>query len=245
MRSDYADAPVFFREALLVKCYSWLVLPAPGCSASSSLTDLRGWLLIFMKVLRKLPPLHSTPRHVPLILEHSERGPVWSHWKSFIILPASAEMIKESPWWQETRFFFFFQILSEAPSRSTLSGFFFAHHSDLLIKSLTVQENGPDSSSQFIVAAFCLIRQNVLMEQNDFTSLALIVWAGFLFLYFSTKISAVSAWNIKVRTRANSPGLFRKIHQKKERKMAFPVQGAADDPGALSLLIMCLEIPGR
>lgn len=28
-----------------------------------------------MKVLRKLPPLHSTSQHVPLILEHSERGP--------------------------------------------------------------------------------------------------------------------------------------------------------------------------
>lgn len=219
MRSDYADFPVFFREARLVKCYSRLVLPAPGCSASSSLTDLRGWLLIFMKVLCKLPPLHSTSRHVPLILEHSERGPVWSHWKSFIILPASAEMIKESPWWQETRYFFF-QILSEAPPRSTL-GVFFAHHSDLLIKSLAVQENRPDSSSQFIVAAFCLIRQNVLMKQNDFTSLALIVWAGVFFLYFSPKVSAVSGWTSRWEPGPIHQGSSEKYIKKRRGKWLF------------------------
>lgn len=221
MRSDYAYAPVFFREARLVKCYSRLVLPAPGCSASSALTDLRGRLLIFMKVLRKLPPLHSTSRHVPLILEHSERGPVWSHWKSFIILPASAEMIKESPWWQETRFFFFSKSFQKHHLVLRSVGFFFAHHSDLLIKSLTVQENRPDSSSQFIVAAFCLIRQNVLMKQNDFTSLALIVWAGFLFLYFSTKVSAVSAWTSRWEPGPIHQGSSEKYLKKRRGKWLF------------------------
>lgn len=58
---------VCFRKARL-----WLVSPDPGCSTSSSLTDLWGFgFQISWKFSAVLPSRHFTFWHVPLISEHS------------------------------------------------------------------------------------------------------------------------------------------------------------------------------
>lgn len=113
-------------------------------------------------------------------------------------------MIKKSPWWQGTRcVFFFFSNLSKT---------------------------GPNIAIQFVVAVFCVDRQNLLMKQNDFSSFALMIRP----VFFAQGQCSLFL-NIKVRKNTLT----------KKRKTAFPVREAAGDPGALSLLIMCLEIPGR
>lgn len=224
--SDSADVPVFFWEARLAKCYSQLVLPAPGCPTSSSLTVLWGWLLIFMKILCKLPSLHSTSRHVPLILEHSESGPRLISLEIFFHFACKR--------WHDQKVSlmtgdkFFFSHLSNTPS-------FFLHIIlTCWLKGCQSKRTSQIIATHSIVAAFCVIRQTLLIKQNDFTSLALMVWLGLFFLVFFAQGQHIF-FNIKVR----------KNTLKKERKIAFPMRGAACDPGALSLLIMCLEIPGR
>lgn len=148
-------------------------------------------------------------------------APVWFHWKSFSVLPASSEMIKKSPWKQETK-------------NTTLYCFvlfLLQLYSDLLIKRLTLPENRPIYINP--IHCRCLLLHET--ELSYFVLSRIITYGmteAFFYLVFFCPRSA--------KLLLGHQGV-KNTFKKKKRKIAFPLRGAAGDPGALSLLIRCLE----